>query len=167
MKKIKIYVIIIPTFFLLTACTGSAQNKINSSFEYSNHQITIYYEFQGDSSVQYDVSVVLKRTSNSYFNLKPELMSGDIGEGLYANEKRKVVWRLTPQEEESLTGNDYYFEISANEITRGGGIAWYVYVGGILLGGGTAAVLLTNKKSTTPGSNSSFTYPSPPGRPGN
>ena len=164
MKPIKIQVLIIFIFLMLPFCTGLAQNKINTSFEYSNHQITIYYEFQGDSSVQYDVSVVLKRTSNSYFNLTPGLLTGDFGEGKYADGKRKIVWHLTRQEEENLKGEDYYFEINANEIS-GGGIAWYVYVGGIVLGGGAAAVLLSGKKNSTSSTITSATFPSPPGRP--
>jgi hypothetical protein len=166
MKLIKIRVLIIIIFFMLPFCAGLSQNKINTSYEYSKHQITIYYDFQGDSEQQYDISVVLKRTSNSYFNLKPELLTGDFGEGKYADGKRKITWNLTPQEEESLTGEDYYFEINAVEIKSGGGIAWYVYVGVIALGGGAAAVLAGKKSSSaSTGTSPSFTFPTPPARP--
>ncbi len=167
MKPIKFEIMTVLLLIILPLNNSSGQNKINTSFEYTDHQINIAYEFQGDSTEKYDVSVVLKRTSNSYFSLKPGLLTGDLGEGNYADGKRTIIWHLTPQEEESLTGDDYYFEIMANEIKRGGGIAWYVYVGGIVLGGGAAAVLLTNKKNSTSGSSSNSALASPPGRPSN
>ncbi len=142
-----------------------AQNEIKTSFEYSQHKILIYYQFAGESSSLYDVSVVLKRTSDPNFKLEPASLSGDYGEGKFANVRREIIWNLSQQKESSLTENDYYFEIAANQIKQGGGIAWYVYVGGILVGGGVAAALLLNKKSETTTSNSGFTFPSPPGRP--
>ena len=149
----------------LPFCFSLAQNNINTSYKYSNHRITIYYDFQGDSEQQYNISVILKRTSNPNFNLVPGSVTGDFGEGKYADGKRKIIWNLSPQEEEILTGNDYYFAINAAEI-KSGGIAWYVYVLGIGLGGGAAAVLL-GKKNASAGSNSNSTttFPTPPGRP--
>jgi hypothetical protein len=167
MKLIKFEIMTVLLLFMLPLNNSSGQKKINTSFEYSDHQINIVYEFQGDSTGQYDVSVALKRTSDSNFNLKPEQLTGDLGEGNFADGKRKIIWHLTQQEEESLTGDDYFFEVTASEIKKSGGIAWYVYVGGILLGGGAAAVLVTNKKSLTSGSNSGTALASPPGRPGN
>jgi len=161
-KMILIICLMIPVY------TGLAQNKINTSYEYSQHQIIIRYEFQGDSSLQYNMSVVLKRTSNLDFQIKPGLLSGDYGTGKYANENRKIIWNLTKQEEENLTGDDYYFEITANEIKKSSGIAWYVYVGSVLLGGGAAAaVLLNNKKNGSTGSGTATTLANPPSRPGN
>jgi hypothetical protein len=168
MILIKIKKMLFIICLLLPVYTGLAQNKINTSFEYSQHQIIIRYEFQGDSSLQYNISVVLKRTSNLDFQIKPELLSGDFGTGKYANENRKIIWNLAKQEEENLTGDDYYFEITANEIKKSGGIAWYVYVGSVLLGGGAAAtVLLNNKKSGPTVSNTGSTLANPPARPGN
>jgi hypothetical protein len=165
MKSIKIQACMIFVFLMLPFYSGFAQNRINTSYKYSNHKVTIYYEFQGDSELQYDISVVLKRTSNTYFNLKPGALTGDFGEGKYADGMRVITWNLSPQEEEILTGNDYYFEINAAEI-KGGGVAWYVYVGGVILGGGAAAVLLGKKNAAaSSNSNSSTTFPAPPDRP--
>ncbi len=167
MKQKRFFMQMILVFLIILTCRCIAQNKIITSYEYSQHNIIIYYQFEGDPSIDYNISILLKRSLNRNFNLKPESIAGDIGEGKFANEKRKVIWHLTQQEEGSLTGDDYYFEITANEIKKGGGIAWYVYVGGIILGGGTAAVLLLNKKNETTTSSSSFTFPNPPGRPNN
>jgi len=150
---------------LLTSGYSMAQNGINTSFKYSEHKIFIFYQFAGDSSSEYNIAVVLKRTSDPGFRIEPNLLSGDFREGIYANTKREIIWHLTQQEEIGLTGNDYYFEITANEIKEGGGIAWYVYVGGIIVGGGAAAVLLLKKNNATTTANSSFTFPTPPERP--
>ncbi len=163
--NIKSFLSLLLLLSLFTSGYTPAQNEINTSFEYSQHKILIYYQFAGESSSLYNISVVLKRKSVPDFKLEPGSLSGDYGEGKYANAKREIIWNLSQQEETSLTGNDYYFEITANELNHGGGIAWYVYVGGLLVGGGAAAVLLLNKKSETSTANSSFTFPGPPGRP--
>lgn len=151
--------------FLMISVSDPAQNKINTSYEYSNHNIFIYYDFTGDASKEYDVSILLKRTSQPDFLLMPASITGDLGKGKFANEKRKITWHLTPEEEASLTADDYYFEVTANKIESGGGIPWYVYVGGVVLGGGAAAFLLLNKKSESPGTSSETSFPNPPGRP--
>ena len=53
--------------------------------------------------------------------------------------------------------------VNADEVESGGGIPWYVYVGGAALAGGTAAVLLLNKKSDNTTTETNF--PLPPERP--
>ncbi len=163
--KINKFLRLLILFLFLTTANNLAQNKINTSYEYSNHNIFIYYDFTGDASKEYDVSILLKRTSQPDFLLKPGSLTGDLGKGKFANEKRKITWHLTPQEESSLTADDYYFEVTANEIKSGGGLPWYVYVGGVVLGGGAAAFLLLNKKSESTGTGSETSFPNPPVRP--
>ncbi|MCL5029189.1 MAG: hypothetical protein M1480_09235 [Bacteroidetes bacterium] len=142
-----------------------SQNNIITSFEASSHSVIIYYEFAGDKSSEYEISITLKRTTDPDFNFEPSQLSGDIGKGKYGEGKRKVFWYLSPKEESTLIGDDFYFELVANEIKKSSGIPWYVFVGGALLGGGTAAALLIGKKSES-STSSSFSFPKPPGRPG-
>ena len=154
-------------FFLLFlfAETSYSQNNIITSFETASHSVIIYYEFAGNQSNEYEISITLKRTTDPNFSLEPSQLSGDFGSGKYGEGKRKIFWYLTPKEESTLIGDDFYFELAASEIRKSGGIPWYVFVGGALLGGGTAAALLLGKKSES-SSSSSFSFPKPPSRPG-
>ena len=142
-----------------------AQEKIQANFDYSEGKIFIYYEFKGDDAKEYEIGIALKRTSDSRFSLVPEELSGDIGTGNFANKKCRIVWTLLPDEEAMLDGEDFYFEVTAAEIKEGGGIPWYVFVGGAALVGGTAAVLSLSKKSSDSSTPPVSSFPTPPNRP--
>lgn len=151
---------------LVAAKSIFPQQKIQTSFDYSEGKIFIFYEFQGDRTKDYEIEIVLKRTGDPSFNLIPENLTGDIGEGKFANKKCKIIWALSPAEETELEGEDFFFEITANELS--GGIPWYIYAGGAALAGGTAAVLLLGKKDSN--GNGTITppageFPTPPVRP--
>ena len=163
-----IYQFILPVIILLTFISGTAysQERISTTFEASpDGKIFIYYQLNGNPDREYDISVVLKRTSVPSFELKPSDLSGNVGRGKYGDgSKKTIIWTLKPEEQAILNGEDFYFVVNADEVESGGGIPWYVYVGGAALVGGTAAVLLLNKKSdntTTTGTD----FPLPPARP--
>lgn len=143
------------------------QKKIQASFDYSEGKIFIFYDFQGDQTKNYEVDVKLKRTSDPGFALIPSQLSGDVGEGKFANKKCKIVWELNPDEEGMLEGEDFYFDVTANEISEGGGIPWYYFAGGAVLAGGAAAVLILTKKSSDDQNSPPTTtgFPTPPIRP--
>jgi len=138
----------------------AAQQKLSASFESLENKIHITYEFQGDADKEYEVKVALKRSSASKFSYLPSSLSGDIGKGKFANNKRLIVWELSPKETETLKDSDYFFEITAYEVK--GGIPWYYYVGATVVGGGAAAVLLLKKK---PDDTPAATTALPPARP--
>lgn len=143
-----------------------SQGRINTTFEASpDGKIFIYYQLNGDPEKEYDISVVLKRTSVPSFELVPSDVSGNIGKGKYGDgTKKTIIWTLKPEEKAILNGEDFYFVVNAEEVKTGGGIPWYVYVGGAALAGGAAALLLTKKSSDNNPVNTT-SFPSPPDRP--
>ncbi len=163
MKKNLLYII---SMLILLGFNGSmiySQEKIEATFEAGEGKILIHYELKGDSQKDYEVSIILKRTSDHSFEVIPDETTGDIGEGKFAGKKSTIIWILNSDEEEMLDGDDFYFDVFAEEIKTVGGIPWYVYIGGAALAGGTAAILLLNKSSdeeTTP-----TVFPTPPARP--
>lgn len=164
MKKI-FYTILIFSTVVIVNQKVFPQGKIQATFDYSDGKIFIFYEFQGDRSKDFEVTVKLKRTSDPNFEIIPSQLSGDIGEGKFAGKKNKITWVLGEDEESQLEGEDFYFDVTALEIELGGGIPWYVFAGGAALAGGTAAILLLGKKDsggTTPPTGS---FPTPPIRP--
>jgi hypothetical protein len=165
MTKISFKILFCFTVLILSRAI-TAQEKIQANFDYSEGKIFIYYEFKGDYAKEYEIGIVLKRTSDSRFNLVPEDLSGDIGTGNFANKKCRIVWTLLPDEEAMLDGEDFYFDVTAKEIVEGGGVPWYVFVGGAALVGGTAAVLVLGKKSSSDSSTPPVSsFPTPPNRP--
>ena len=163
--------ILLVLIFLFSFLPNSSfsQQRISTTFEASPEgKIFIYYQLHGDPEKEYDISVVLKRTSIPSFELVPSDLSGNIGRGKFGDgNKKTIIWTLKPEEKTILNGEDFYFVVNAEEVKSGGGIPWYVYVGGVAVAGGTAAVLLLSKKSNDNNSptSSSDNFPQPPGRP--
>ena len=153
--------------FLLICSYSFSQEKINTSFEASpDGKIFIYYQLNGISDKEYDISVKLKRTTVPSFELIPSDLSGNIGRGKYGDgTKKTIIWNLKPEEKAILNGDDFYFVVNAEEVKSGGGIPWYVYVGGAALAGGAAALLLSKKSDSSNPATDNF--PSPPARPNN
>jgi hypothetical protein len=165
MKKF-FYGLVVLLSSMITSQEIFSQQKIQASFDYSEGKIFIFYEFQGDRTKDYEVETVLKRTSDPGYSLVPEKLSGDIGEGKFANKKCKIIWELNPEDESLLEGEDFYFDVLASEISTGGGIPWYVFAGGAAVAGGTAAILLLGKKDSDGTTNTPSTgFPTPPNRP--
>jgi hypothetical protein len=155
------------SFILFCSSNLLAQEKIDATFEASDGKIFIYYEIKGDPEKEFNVEVTLRRTSVPSFKLTPSEMTGDVGEGKFAGRQRTIVWRLKPEEEAILDGEDFYFEVIAEAIEEGGGggVPWYVWVGGAAVGGGVAALLLLKKDDGGGGGTTSTNLPAPPGRP--
>jgi hypothetical protein len=151
---------------VLVFCSGRilSQEKINSSFELSGDKILIYYEINGDADQDYDVSVVLKRTSLLSFEYTPSDLQGAVGTGKFAGSKKTITWNLNKKETDIFSeGEDYYFQVKALKKSSGG-MSWLYYVGGAVLGGGAAALILL-KKSSNDNNTVSTGLASPPGRP--
>ncbi len=159
---------ILPAIILLTFISDFtySQERISTTFEASpDGKIFIYYQLNGNPEKEYDINVVLKRTSVPSFELTPSDLSGNVGRGKYGDgSKKTIIWTLKPEEKAILNGEDFYFVVNVDEVKSGGGIPWYVYVGGAALAGG-AAVLLLNKKSDSGTTATTESFPSPPARP--
>ena len=141
-----------------------AQQVTNVSFELIGQNINIYYSLSPITTDNYEITSILKRTSDPMFSYTPQNLEGDIGEGKFSGTKRKIIWLVSSEEMNMFDGDDFYFEIFANKIIESGGIPWYYYVGTAAVGGGVAAILLGGSDSkSTPNETQSF--PSPPDRP--
>ncbi|MCU7497387.1 MAG: hypothetical protein HF314_16270 [Ignavibacteria bacterium] len=150
---------------LLAALPLRAQEKISVTSEAAEGKVFIYYELQGNPAEDYEISLLLRRTSQPTFSYSPEELEGDFNEGKFATGKRKITWKLTPEEKKMFfEGDDYYFEVLAKP--SGGGTSWYYYLGAALVAGGAAAAIITwNQQGDGGGRTSDQTLPTPPGRP--
>jgi hypothetical protein len=142
MKKQITYQLIILIFSIFISKISFAQENIDVSFESKEDKIYIYYTLDANLNDEYEINVVLKRTSVPSFEYVPENVSGDIGIGKYAGSQKTIIWQVSESEMEMFDGDDFYFEIDAVKIDDGGGIPWYVWVGGLAAGGIAAVVVL-------------------------
>ncbi|MGE5430041.1 MAG: hypothetical protein ACM3QX_03150 [Syntrophomonadaceae bacterium] len=169
MKKIFSAALNISFLLILLCGFARAQEKIDVSFEAGEGgKIFISYFLYGDASKTYEVNTILRKSNDPSFKQIPEDLSGDIGEGKFANRKCTIIWNMNKDEEARLEGEDFYFEVTANEIKEKSSWYWYV-LGAAALGGGTAAYLLLNKdkssEPSSPGNPAVDNVAMPPGRP--
>ena len=157
-------------FFALTSISFSQNETINSSFRVVEGIILIEYEIEnGNPKSDYEVSIVLLRTSDATFKHVPEVLEGDIGEGKFAGKLNTIKWLYTSAEEELLSeGEDYYFEVKADRVA--GGSTWYYYAGGAVVAGIAAFLIASGSGNDTGnetgnGGSTTGTIADPPGRP--
>ncbi len=145
---------------------GFSQNVSVTNLSYSLRvsDVVVHYDLNGPPDKSYDVSLVLKRDSEPYFKMQPKSVSGQVGTGEFAGRGREIVWHLYRDVPSGLDGNDYYFEVNASMIVpeKGGGIPWYYFAGGALVGGAAAVYFGTDLINKSGGANH---LPGPPVRP--
>jgi hypothetical protein len=131
------------------AQNGSDELKAeNVKWTVKNENILIYYDLQGSPDVKYDVSVKMKRESDSSFVAIPATVEGDIGQGYYAGLKKEILWHYRFDFPEGLQGQDYYFEIYVKEAAKQKYLLYYIAGGAAIIAGIVA--LLVNKNPGTP-----------------
>jgi hypothetical protein len=150
--------------FLKNAIVTEGSLLHNVRAEEDNGKYNIRYDLDGDLEKDYEVKIYLMNKKDMNYEYQLNMISGDAGKGKFAGTGRKVVWNYEDEFKGGVDNDGLYFKITAEKI--GGGIAWYVWVGGIAAGG-AAAVLLGLKKDSGTGGNTGSTaaIPTPPARP--
>lgn len=107
----------------------------------------ITYDLLGDPAVTYDVSITLRRLSDTGFQVIPRSLTGSIGKGKFAGRGREIRWEFKQDVSQELEGSDYVFDLEINIVQEwwGGNTLYYV-AAGLGVAGGVAAILLGGKK---------------------
>jgi hypothetical protein len=162
------------TCYLLIVCLllpsvslarGSPEEPIkaqNLRFQVVGTKIIVRFDLEGPQDRDYTIKLTLKREQNQSFVHTPRATAGDIGEGRFGGKDRQITWDILKEFSDGLEGNDYYFVIEVELISRGMSPLWYVG-GGLAIVGGVAAFLLGKGAAETPAVTESF--PKPVGRP--
>lgn len=146
---------------LLTSKISFAQEGVTVSFESKEDKIYIYYTLDANLNDEFEIGIILKRTSVPSFEYTPTSLTGDIGTGKFAGSQKTIIWQVSESEMEMFDGDDFFFEIDAQKIEEGGGIPWYVWVGGLAAGGAAAVIVLLGGDDEP----ESTTFANPPARP--
>ncbi len=142
-----------------------AEEKVevrNVRFENIKDGVQIFYDLQGPANKEYTVSLILKKKSKPSFELKPEAVSGCVGEKCKVGNNLQIIWKFKKDFPLVLDPNDYYFVVQATTTESGSGILWWLASGAVVAGG---AVVLLLKGSS--GHSSNVELPLPPNRPEN
>lgn len=112
---------------------------------------------------EFNVTVLLRKESNSRFQAKLSNAHGDIGIIRNLGRNRRIVWDIAQEFPQGLNGSDFYFEVKAEEIKKGISPMWWIGGGVAVLAGGLTAYLISTGGKIDHPANGSF--PLPPGRP--
>jgi len=133
-------------------------------FKLDNNQILITYDLEGDSSRQYQLELTLKKEHSPGYSLKPNSTTGDIGEGLYVGQGKKVIWYVDKDIHQPDFTDDFYFELSVrSKPIKKKFSRWYYYAGSAVIIGTAAAFGISSGGGGGGGGNPSI--PDPPPRP--
>jgi hypothetical protein len=159
---VQVAVLLLETSCLSVARAGEDVSVRNVHFELSGHMIVIFYDLQGPEGGDYTVKLLLKRKQDPSFQYVPRSLTGDVGQGRFAGNKRQISWDIQKEFQEGLEGEDFYFVVEAELISSGTSILWYIGGGAAIIAG--AAALLFGKQAQT-GAAASDVFPKPVGRP--
>ena len=142
---------------------GLSDNLRNVMFLQDGDNLIIYYDLDGDTQSEYNVEMLVRGIKDESIEYTPQSLSGDIGVGKYVGRSRQIVWDVGKDFPQGLDDEQYSIELRVEE--ESGGLPWYLYVGGAIVGGTVAAVLLGGTGNSDGGTTT--TLVEPPGRPGN
>ena len=133
---------------------SATEFKVNEEF------VIITYDLQGEVDETYLIECFLMRDAQPNFKHKLRYVDGDIGTGKFVGNNKIIRWNFSKEFPMGLTGDDFYFLVSVDEISSG--LAWYYYVGAAAIGGAAAAFLLGGSKDSK---TTEAVYAPFPGRP--
>ena len=103
MKRCKIIVF----FVCLTALPLSAQRVTNIHAQQEGREIAVYYDLSARANVTLKVTVDGK-------NIKPQLVSGDLGKNTEAGEQKRIAWQVLDEKDGKFNAQNVVFSIHAN-----------------------------------------------------
>ncbi len=130
----------------------------NVRFVVVERRVIITYDLKGETDEKYQVSLFLKKESDSTRSYRPKLVSGAIGEGITAGTDREIVWDLFKEIPTGLEGDDFYFVVTIEEAP--GTFPWWT--GAAVVGAGLIGLLMLSSGGDV---RKESTLPPPPGRP--
>lgn len=85
----------------------------------------IQYDLHGLANANYRITVALRRRSDESVNRNLIVAEGDIGPGVTPGPNKRVIWGQIGEFPQGLPGNDYFFEVKAEQMkSKSAGILW-------------------------------------------
>ncbi len=113
---------------------------------------------------EFKVAVVLRKESDPLFRFKPRKLTGDVGILHSMGRNKQIVWDIAREFPQGIDGNDFYFELQTEMLTKGNSSMWWIGGGAAVIAGGIVTYFVLSSGKVGPPS-SSADFPPPPGRP--
>jgi hypothetical protein len=137
----------------------------NTHLEIEKDIAIITYDLVAKFGETYEVIAVLVKEGDPKFRIPLKSATGDIGEGKFAGNNRRIQWDFRKDLPKDFTGGpEYSVEVTAKLVEEGGGSWVYYILGGALIAGGVV-VLVGGKKSGEQSTVSTPLPSTPPGKP--
>mgnify|MGYP006957774591 CR=1 FL=1 len=159
---VQVTILLLETSFISAARAGEDVSVRNVRFEMSGQLINVFYDLQGPEGEDYIIKLLLKRKQDPSFQYLPRSLTGDVGQGRFAGNKRQITWDIQKEFQEGLEGSDFYFVVEVEMISSRTSVLWYIGGGAAIIAG--AAALLLGKQAET-GTAAADVFPKPIGRP--
>jgi hypothetical protein len=157
-------------FLLMAMPHALAQTQVEDSRHFvigpwrvENNVAIIPYELVAGKDSTYEIGIVLKRRSDPSFQLTPKSVSGAVGRGQFVGGMREIRWDYRRDLAQALTGNDYFFALTARTVLEDGGWPWWYYAGGGTAIVGIVVAIAAGSETATPPPPGVTFLPEPPG----
>ena len=148
---------------LVASSSGQTSTVTDVRFSVAGGQVVIHYNLLGKANATYNVSLELRKGSDSTYRYSPKAVSGDVGVGRFAGADREITWSIDEEFPQGLSGSDYYFVVRAQEVRAKSGLGFLTIVGaGVAVVAAAAYFVLSDMHAT--GAHT-VALPAPPGRP--
>lgn len=139
----------------------------NVRFVSAGNEITISYDLAGtnpknnDNGGKFTISIQLRRDQNPSFRYVPVNVRGSVGPNIAPGSNKKIVWDFSREFPQGLSGDDFYFVVSAEPTIESNHTMLWVGATAAVLGGTLASILFLHKG----GGATQAGFPDPPRRP--
>ena len=159
---VQVAILLLETIFLSAARAGEDVSVRNVRFELSGQLVNVFYDLQGPEGGDYIVKLLLKRKQDPSYQYVPRSLTGDVGQGRFAGNRRQITWDIQKEFQEGLVGEDFYFVVEVEMISTRTSILWYIGGGAAIIAGVAALLLGKGAQAGTPAAD---VFPKPIGRP--
>lgn len=148
MLFLKTLLLLYCTLCLFPSITFSQQLQVkNVRFESAGEIVKIHYDLFGEPGKRYKISLKLSENNGYTYNIRPKMISGDVGKNISVGKNKEVEWHMHKDFPSGLTGDEFVFAVDA-ELQKGR--KWPYYLLGTGVVASAAFLYLTQPKEENP-----------------
>lgn len=134
-KYLKVFLILTVLFELNTGAAAQDLKVSHIRFDAEKNQVIIRYNLEGNPNKKYHIDLWLSCDSARTFTIKPEHVSGDVGNNIRSGTDKAIIWDIREDYPYGLVGDGYAFAVDA-EIQKPWRNFKYYVLGGCVVAGG-------------------------------
>lgn len=93
----------------------------NIRVQQQGDRVVVTYDLLVEEGTEYEVEVKASDDRRT-FNIEPESVSGDVGQGVRPGKQKQIIWDVLEDRPEGIQGNECRFRVIAHESWSGSGV---------------------------------------------